>query len=85
LLSAQVVDAATPNGDVFMKLSAPSAGTHVVTVQAGQMIEFVIENARAGFNGGEYASNSPLTSARNGREMHSWHLHSAHFWQVGGA
>jgi hypothetical protein len=78
----QIVDAASSNADVFLKLGVPSAGTHVLTVQPGEMIEIVIQNDRAGFAGGEYASNSTLTSARNGREQHSFHLHGYHFWQV---
>jgi hypothetical protein len=80
---SQVVDAASSNADVLLKLGVPSAGTHVLTVQPGEMIEIVIQNDRAGFAGGEYASNSTLTSARNGREQHSFHLHGYHFWQVG--
>lgn len=79
----QIVDASTSNADVFIQLGKPSAGTHVLTVQPGQMIEIVIQNARAGLGGGEYNSSSPLTSARNGREQHSFHLHGYHFWQVG--
>lgn len=78
----QIVDAASSNADTFLKLGVPSAGTHVLTVQPGEMIEIVIQNDRAGLLGGEYASNSTLTSARNGREQHSFHLHGYHFWQV---
>ena len=80
----QVVDASTANKDIFIKLGTPSAATHVLTVQPGQMIEVVIQNDRAGFMGGEYNSSSGLTSARNGREQHSFHLHGYHFWQVRG-
>jgi hypothetical protein len=63
-------------------MGTPSAATHVLTVQPGQIVEIVIQNDRAGFLGGEYNSSSPLTSARNGREQHSFHLHGYHFWQV---
>lgn len=83
LLPIQVVDASGATADTFIKLNAPSAGTHVLTVQPGQIIELVIQNNRAGFAGGEYASNSSLTSNRNTREQHSFHLHGYHFWQVG--
>lgn len=79
----QVVDEATASKDVFIKLGTPSAATHVLTVQPGEVVEIVIQNDRAGLFGGEYASNSTLTSARNGREQHSFHLHGYHFWQVG--
>jgi hypothetical protein len=78
----QIVDEATANRDVFIKLGKPSAATHVLTVQPGEVVEIVIQNDRAGLFGGEYASNSTLTSARNGREQHSFHLHGYHFWQV---
>ncbi|KAF6252743.1 Cupredoxin [Scenedesmus sp. NREL 46B-D3] len=51
---------------------------------AGEVVEVVIQNNRAGLNGGEYASNNDsLTNNRNGREQHSFHLHGHHFWQVG--
>jgi hypothetical protein len=79
-----VVDAAKGNADVFIKLNTPSAGTHVLTVQPGKIIEIVIQNDRAGYLGGEYTSGDKLTSGRNGREQHSFHLHGYHFWQVGG-
>lgn len=79
----QIVDAAAASKDVFIKLGMPSAATHVLTVQPGEVVEIVIQNDRAGLFGGEYASNSSLTSARNGREQHSFHLHGYHFWQVG--
>lgn len=84
-LSCQIVDLATASKDVFIKLGTPSAATHVLTVQPGEVVEIVIQNDRAGLFGGEYASNSSLTSARNGREQHSFHLHGYHFWQVGGS
>lgn len=77
------MDAAKRNADVFIKLNTPSAGTHVLTVQPGQIIEVVIQNDRAGYLGGEYSTTDPLTSSRNGREQHSFHLHGYHFWQVG--
>ncbi|KAF8065871.1 L-ascorbate oxidase [Scenedesmus sp. PABB004] len=78
----QVVDAAGPNADIVVKLK-PGAGTHVLTVKRGEVVEIVIQNLRAGANGGEYNTTSPLTSARNGREQHSFHTHGHHAWQVG--
>lgn len=37
---------------------------------------------RAGYLGGEYTTSDPLTSKRNGREQHSFHLHGYHAWQA---
>lgn len=42
----QVVDAASSNADVFIKLNTPTAGTHVLTVQPGEIVEIVIQNDR---------------------------------------
>lgn len=44
----QVVDANGPNRDVVLKLGKPGAGTHVLSLPAGQLIEIVVQNNRAG-------------------------------------
>jgi L-ascorbate oxidase len=49
----------------------------------GQVIEFVVQNNRAGRFGGEYNSTNNITSARGGREQHPFHLHGHRFWVVG--
>jgi hypothetical protein len=77
LLVLQVVDSASPNSDTVIKIGKPGAASHIITLKPGEMYEIVIQNDRAGLYGGEYASGSPLTSARNGREQHSFHLHGA--------
>jgi len=78
--SVQVVDATSTNKNFYLDMVSPSAGTHVLTVQPGEMIEIVIQNMRAGFGGGEYASGVSLTDKRNGKEQHSIHGHGYHFW-----
>lgn len=42
---------------------------------AGQTVELILQNQRAGAFGGEYNTSAPLTSARNGVEQHPFHLH----------
>lgn len=80
----QLVDAAGSSSNVVIKLGKPGAASHVLSLRPGEMVEIVIQNNRAGFNGGQYASaNESLTNNRNGREQHSFHLHGHHFWQVG--
>lgn len=79
----QLVDAAGSSSNVVIKLGKPGAASHVLSLRPGEMVEIVIQNNRAGFNGGQYASaNESLTNNRNGREQHSFHLHGHHFWQV---
>lgn len=79
----QVVDASGSNKNAVIELGKPGAGTHVMTLQPGEVVELVVQNNRAGLFGGEYNTSSTLTSNRNGREQHSFHLHGHHFWQVG--
>lgn len=76
----QVVDATSANKNFYLDMVSPSAGTRVLTVQPGEMIEIVIQNMRAGFGGGEYASGVGLTNNRNRKEQHSIHGHGYHFW-----
>jgi L-ascorbate oxidase len=79
----QVIDDASDNKDTVINLGKPGAANHVLTLQPGEVVELVIQNDRAGLFGGEYNTSAALTSNRNGREQHSFHLHGHHFWQVG--
>lgn len=84
LFGLQVIDDASANKDTVINLGKPGVANHVLTLQPGEVVELVIQNNRAGLFGGEYNTSSALTSNRNGREQHSFHLHGHHFWQVGG-
>lgn len=57
--------------------NASCANTDKRASPSQQVVEIILQNNRAGAFGGEYNSSSPLTSARNFREQHAFHMHGA--------
>ena len=43
-----MVDAGSSNADVVLQLGRPGAGTHVLTLQPGELIELVVQVRQAG-------------------------------------
>lgn len=59
----------------------PTAGTHVLPLKKGEVLELVIQNLNANSNNGDY--RVPAGANRTAQEQHPFHLHGHHFWVVG--
>jgi hypothetical protein len=81
-LGLQIFDS-SKLGNSLVVNNTVKAATHVITLSEGEVVEVVLQGMRAGAAGGEYNSSSNVTSNRNGREQHPFHLHGHHFWVVG--
>ncbi|KAI3433825.1 hypothetical protein D9Q98_003629 [Chlorella vulgaris] len=59
----------------------PTAGTHVLPLKKGEVLELVIQNLNANSNNGDY--RVPAGANRTAQEQRPFHLHGHHFWVVG--
>ncbi|KAI7841690.1 hypothetical protein COHA_004557 [Chlorella ohadii] len=60
----------------------PTAGTHLVPLKRGDVVQMVMQNLPANSNNGDYRIPGP-GSSRNTTEQHPMHLHGHHFWVLG--
>jgi hypothetical protein len=71
-----VVDAGSSNADVVLQLGRPGAGTHVLTLQPGELIELVVQVRQAGrgwvTDAAEYTSAAGIACIAAG----AWSPHS---------
>ncbi|PSC72468.1 L-ascorbate oxidase-like [Micractinium conductrix] len=59
----------------------PVAGTHLVPLKRGQVVELVLQNLPANSFNGDY--RVPAGQNRTAMEQHPFHLHGHHFWVLG--
>lgn len=69
-----------PNNGVQAVPQYPVAGTHVVKISKGDVVELVVQNNNANAFNGDYRPNG---AARSAQEQHPFHLHGHHFWVSG--
>ena len=70
-----------PKSGAEVEPAYPVAGTHLVKVARGDVVEVVVQNNAANaFNG----DLRPAGAGRVAQEQHPFHLHGHHFWLLGG-
>ncbi|KAL4433040.1 hypothetical protein ABPG77_006467 [Micractinium sp. CCAP 211/92] len=59
----------------------PTAGTHLIPLKKGEIVEVVLQNLNANANNGDYRGEAGVN--RTAQEQHPFHLHGHHFWVLG--
>lgn len=59
----------------------PTAGTHILPLKRGEVLELVLQNLPANANNGDYRMREG--ASRVAQEQHPFHMHGHHFWVLG--